>query len=491
MFDLVSTVLPTLLLVKRRAKVSPAANSGAVFFLPESRMVIFMKNQGTPTVSRVLASQEMIEMLHDPGEERTSFACFDGITWRLTAQHDLPSGERLVPYSPQNNLLAHKVVLLPSEPEEYGLEADLLCEIQSFIHRYVDVSPQFEEIAACYVLFTWVYDAFGELPYLRVRGDYGSGKSRFLLTVGSIVYKPMFASGASSTAPLFRIMDAFQGTLVIDESDFRDSDERAEIVKILNNGNARGFPVLRCELNARKEFDPRAYAVFGPKIIATRRAFQDQALESRCLTEEMGSRPLRKGIPINLPACFEEEALQLRNKLLLFRFQNRLKERQLESLLPDDIEPRLRQIFGPVLSVIGDSGIRERLRVFAGRYQRELVSERRTQVEAQLLEVLLSLSAAGEQLVVKDITAEFLSRYGEEYGGKLTPRWIGNVLRRRLGLRTHKSHGTFLVPPSELPKLAHLAERYGVAAAGDQGTVKGRPGGHGDIGDDERGEVPQ
>jgi hypothetical protein len=453
-------------------------------------MVHCMADHGTPTVSRVLKTGLLIELLFDPVESVTRLACFEGAAWTLEPEVNIISGDHLIPYSPQNNLLAHKVVLLPSEPEEYGSDADLLSAIRSFIHRYVDVSPQFEEIAACYVLFSWVYDAFGELPYLRVRGDYGSGKSRFLLTVGSLCYKPMFASGASSTAPLFRIMDAFQGTLVIDESDFRDSDERSEIVKIFNNGTARGFPVLRCEINARKEFDPRAYAVFGPKIIATRREFQDRALESRCLTEEMGGRPLRKGIPINLPPCFEEEALHLRNQLLLFRFRNRLKDRHLEELLPEGIEPRLRQIFTPVLSVIEDQGIRERLLGFAGQYQRELVADRRTLVEAQVLEVLLSLSEAGEPLVVKDITAAFLSRYGEEYGGRLTPRWIGGVLRRRLGLHTQKSHGTFLVPPSELPKLAHLAEKYGVTLPEERETVEGT-GGHGDIGEDGEGEAAQ
>ena len=442
-----------------------------------------MSERSIPTVSTVFPSGVLVELVYQPGAAETAFAVFSEGSCSSVTKLAPPSGEPLVPYSATNNLLTHKVVLLPSEPEEYDSEEALLAEIRAFIHRYVDLSPQFEEIAACYVLFTWVYDAFRELPYLRVRGDYGSGKSRFLLTVGSLTYKPMFASGASSTAPLFRIMDAFQGTLVIDESDFRESDERAEIVKILNNGNARGFPVLRCELNLRKEFDPRAYAVFGPKIIATRREFQDRALESRCLTEQMGGRSLRKDIPINLPACFEEEALHLRNKLLLFRFRNRLKERQLEDLLPDGIEPRLRQIFAPVLSVIGDPGIRERLRAFAGAYQCELVADRRTQVEAQVLEVLRSLAEAGEALGVKDITTAFIERYGDEYGGRITPRWIGGVLRRRLGLRTQKSHGTFLVPPSEFPKLAHLYERFGVSPGGEQAQAD-ESGGRGGVGDD-------
>jgi hypothetical protein len=95
--------------------------------------------------------------------------------------------------------------------------------------------------------------------------------------------------------------------------------------------------------------------------------------------------------------------------------------------------------------------------------------------------VLHSLAEAGEALGVKDITAAFIERYGEEYGGRVTPRWIGGVLRRRLGLRTQKSHGTFLVPPSEYPKLAHLYDRFGVSPVGEPGE---EAGGRGDIGDD-------
>ena len=60
----------------------------------------------------------------------------------------------------------------------------------------------FEEIATQYILLTWVYDKFNELPYLRLRGDFGSGKTRALLVIGSICYKPFFASGASTVSPL-------------------------------------------------------------------------------------------------------------------------------------------------------------------------------------------------------------------------------------------------------------------------------------------------
>ncbi len=257
-------------------------------------------------------------------------------------------GQEYVPYSPANNLLTHRVIVLPSDVAEYGTEAELLTGVRTFIHKYVDLSPDFEEIAAHYVLMTWGYDLFNEVPYLRVRGEYGSGKSRFLLTVGSLCLKPIFASGASTVSPIFRLIDQIGGTLVVDEADFWASDERAEIVKILNNGNARGFPVLRSEVTPQKEFNPRAFNIFGPKLVATRHPFEDAALESRCLTEVLRrSRPLRPEIPISLPRSFEDEAEQLRNKLLQYRF--RRFATPLEPLMNDEagLDPRRAQILAP------------------------------------------------------------------------------------------------------------------------------------------------
>src|SRR3546814_3301271 len=89
--------------------------------------------------------------------------------------------DTLFPYTTlfrSNALIRHQVVVLPSEPAEYGSTADLAAAIRAYIRRYVDLSPAFETAAVTYILLTWVYDAFNEVPYLRVRGDYGSGKDR-------------------------------------------------------------------------------------------------------------------------------------------------------------------------------------------------------------------------------------------------------------------------------------------------------------------------
>ena len=252
------------------------------------------------------------------------------------------------------------------------------------------------------MLFTWIYDSFNEVPYLRVRGDYGSGKSRFLLTVGSLCYRPIFASGASTVSPIFRILDSMKGTLIVDEGDFRVSDEKAEVVKILNNGNARGFPVLRSEQTPSKEFNPTAYSVFGPKLVATRGFFEDRALESRCITEELGGRRLRNDIPLNLPASFHEEALRLRNKLLLYRFRNRSLERLLSEVEDRTLEPRVSQIFAPLLATVNSPEARERVKLLAQGASKGLTVERSGTIEAQVVEVLSEFVGARETVPLKE-----------------------------------------------------------------------------------------
>ena len=418
----------------------------------------------TPTASAVLPSGELVEMVYDPVAKRTQFVCGTADAWGYEDSVLASPAERLVPYSPTNNLVKHGVVLFPSEPEEYGSESDLVSRIRDFVRRHVEVTEGFEEITTYYILFTWVYDAFHEVPYVRVRGGYGSGKTRFLLTVGSLCRLPIFASAASTVSPIFRLLEAFRGTLILDEGDFRYSDEKSEVVKILNNGNARGFPVLRTEVSPKKEFDPRAYHVFGPKIVATRGFFQDRALESRCVTEDMRGGAIKSEIPLNLDERFHEEARDIRNQLLLWRLRHFKDARGETRAGARDLEPRLQQIFGPLISVISDASARERVIQLVSKYNEDLVEERSESAEAQVLSVIRDLVARGPdaRLAIQDITREFLARYGAEYERRVTPRWIGSLVRRRLGLKASRTTGVFTLGPEEVARLASLYVRYGL-----------------------------
>ena len=411
------------------------------------------------------ADGTLVELILGADGKTRLLVAKDGI-WTIGREANL-GARRLRPYAESNSLIRHRVVLLPGEPAEYGREAELAAEIKAYIRRYVVLTLEFEEIATAYVMLSWVYDAFNELPYLRIRGDYGSGKTRFLHTVGGICRTPIFSSGASTVSPIFYALDAFRGTLVLDEADFRLTDERADLVKILNNGNARGFPVLRQEVTPSKEFSPRAFSVFGPKIVATRDLYADRALESRFLTELAGNAPLRPEIPLNLPDVQSDEAMALRGKLLLYRLRSLGRHRIDEALNDAGIEPRLNQVMAPLLAVAPTETAREAIRAAAREMQSDLASDRGLDRAADLLAVVQELDRAegSANIPLRAIAEAYSKRHAADDDRPVTARQVGAILRKDLLLRPRKSHGVYALPASERPRLKRLYERYGLADA--------------------------
>jgi hypothetical protein len=417
----------------------------------------------TRMVSFADAGGAIVETIQEAPNSPTAFVISSDGNFRITADWTR-EGTRYVPVSAAHNLLKHRAIKLPGAPQEYGTAIALLDEIERYATKYLALSPAFLKIAAAYTLLSWVYDAFNELPYLRFRGDYGSGKTRALIVFGSITYKGFFASGASTVSPIFHTLDAFKGTLIFDEADFRFTDEKAELVKILNNGNVKGFSVLRTQVTAAKEFEPRAFSVYGPKIIGMRGSYEDRALESRFLTEEMSGRTLRADIPISLPEEQETEAHILRSKLLMYRLKERSHVCIDPTLVDPTLEPRMNQILLPLLSIAPNEDARAAIRSYASLVQEGVVSDRAGSTEGQLLSVIATAMAEGEKSVLplNDIALAFVARFGTEYDRTITNRYLGGVLRNRLGLPLYKTNGVIAVALKDRSRLDALFVRYGV-----------------------------
>lgn len=444
----------------------------------------------TEIVSANGPNRELIEAVYDEQRSRVHFAIWRNGRATLVDTYSPDNGTRWVPAGNLSKLSELGVVKLPSAPMEYGETEDLIAAIRSYVRRYVDVSEAFETLAAHYVLLTWVYDRFNELPYLRRRGDYGTGKTRFLTVIGSVCYKAIFAAGASTASPIFHMLDQIRGTLIVDEADYRFSDESALITKILNSGNVDGYPLLRSESVNGKDFKPRAFRVYGPKILAMRGRYDDPALESRFLTETNPNPSERTDIPVNLPSEQEAEAKVLRGKLLMWRFRN-FEHMGAPALIDPEyrIEPRMRQILGPLLAVATDEGDQAVILKHASLLQEALADARGQTIEAEVLVVLKKLlqdePAAGVSV------ATIAKVHGRAYFAGLSkpfvPRSMGNLLRTKLNLKTRKSNGVYIVPKTEAPVLERLYERFGVTED-DVAYLRERLGEHshvdfGDVGD--------
>lgn len=134
---------------------------------------------------------------------------------------------------------------------------DTLCRFIYF-HRKGDA-----ETVALWTVLTHARDRFHVAPYLRVSSPIeGCGKSTLLRLVTNLAYRPVEGSNITS-AVVFRIVDLYHPTLVIDELDtFLEGDP--QFIGILNSGHERdlGF-VYRC---VGDDQEVRKFSTFGPKI---------------------------------------------------------------------------------------------------------------------------------------------------------------------------------------------------------------------------------
>lgn len=370
---------------------------------------------------------------------------------------------RFSPMRPESQIVTKHVVQFPYELGPERSLRELAKLVRKTIHKYVDIGPFYEHIATYYVLFTWMYDSFNTVPYLRLIGDAGTGKSRFLQVVGALCYRPTFVTGAATVSPIFRILDRYNGTLILDEGDYAHSDEAADIIKILNTGYQRIQGVVLRSGDKNTGFEPEAYSVYGPKVIATRKRFSDWALESRCLTHETGGPTTRDDIPIDLPADFWHiEAPEVRNALLRYRLENWRPEVELDySKMDTSVEPRLNQVTVALQTLIDDPDLGDDLRQFIKEYNRQLIIERGMTLPAKVLEAVVGLEAIGQfdmaplkMIQVKRVaraTNILIDNENQQNGGdeddeeeakpnkkQIGPHKVGGILRKVLHLRTER-----------------------------------------------------
>lgn len=413
-------------------------------------------------VSCVVSDNKIIETIRNEDEEKNYLLVSEKVEGKInhkTFSSYIYNNTVYLPYKYDNPLFSDRVILLPSGADDGLSKEQLISEVRKFIHCYVDVPPIYENICVYYVLMSWVFDCFNEIPYLRLRGDFGSGKTRFLQTIGSICYRGIFASGASSISPIFHILDSIGGTLLFDEADFRFSDEKSDITKMLNNGNAKGLSLLRSKAVKDGQFEPYSFKIFAPKILTTRKNYSDDALESRLITLNTAGRSVREDIPSTLPKSFGKQALSLRNKLLAFRLNN--FHQIVPQALPSDtaLDSRIKQIMLPLYTLACSEHKKDILNL-SQRLSEELLLKRSLDTPALVASCIKTLAERSNAPIrIKDITNDFFLRYGDEYEKKITNKWIGSVVRNDLNLRTCKINGVYQLKDGQVKKIIGL-EKY-------------------------------
>ncbi|HOO04859.1 MAG TPA: hypothetical protein PLJ11_09075, partial [Methanomassiliicoccales archaeon] len=274
------------------------------------------KDRTINTPGRVFPDGSIIEQCWDGNK---AYYYYMDVNGNIKAE-DQHVGENGFTYAPINEeILEKRIVLLPTYPAPYDSEAELLRDIQLYIHQWCEVDMGTERLLALYVMLTWIHDHDDcqTMPIINARGRSGTGKSRLLETLRQICYRGMRASGCLSFSSMFRTAERWKGTLAINEGDLKNSSEKSDMVKYLNERYEKGGNVWRTNPETLKS---EYFNAYGPTIVTTRHQFKDDALESRCFTIPMKERT-RRDIYLNLPKEFYDAGATLRNHLLCFRFK--------------------------------------------------------------------------------------------------------------------------------------------------------------------------
>lgn len=329
-----------------------------------------------------------------------------------------------ITYTPLvDDLLQKGLVTLPSQPEDYGSVAKLFQDIQSFIKRWVDLPDIDVRIQALWVMMTWLFDLVPQLVINAIRAASESGKTRLAEAIRHISYRGMRSSGTLTFSSLFRTVEKWRGTVLVNEADMKGSDETNKVVKWLNESVDPNGVVWVTNPNT---LQVEAYRAFTPVILVSRKSFNDDALESRCIVTVM-TETARTDIPLNLPPEFYTEAEKLRNQLLMFRFKNYHRFKNDYTLRYPGIGSRLNQILQPIgsLAKMVSPSMASEVASIAKECQRRLVADRADSEDGQIIRAYFKLEGSETETTSTNIKNEIVRMGNSE----MTLNTVGRRLR--------------------------------------------------------------
>jgi hypothetical protein len=361
---------------------------------------------------------------------------------------------------------------------------------------YVGVRTAFEEFIeleddttydflTLWTIGTYFFHLFPAYSYIYVGGIKQTGKTKLLTILERLCFNAKNSIDLSGSA-LFRNVEVFRTTLLIDEADVLDSPERKqEIRKLLWGGYKRGSLVDRTNPNT---FQPEWFEVYSPKAIANIKGIED-ILEDRCIVLIM-KRGKRKEI-VNREIPFDAEVWQdLRDKLYVFylTYAKEIKELAQNFSFSEGCEVcevceggkgvgleklagRERELWSPILKLAlffnrYINGLYEKMVDFAVRKSQEKFTENVTETAEYILaKTLTELVKADDYYKVKDIRELMASKYDEEQKW-LSNAWVGRAMKR-LGFMDKRQVGTGVEYLLRVAQVRDLAERLGIKNEGE------------------------
>ncbi|WP_405886886.1 DUF3631 domain-containing protein [Streptomyces longwoodensis] len=239
--------------------------------------------------------------------------------------------------------------------------AALLNEVEAF-HRRFNVFPH---EAAYVAVVLWdahahLLDCFESTPRLAfLSPEPGSGKSRALEIVETLVPNPMAAVDASAAA-LFRAVAGVDGkrpTILFDEIDTifgPKAGENEQLRGFINAGHRRNRPMFRCVGDGANQ-TVQAFHSFAAVAVAGLGYLPD-TIRDRSVNIRMRRRARNESIEPYRTRIHEQEGFALRDRLATWAEQVSERVMNVWPAMPEGVSDRPADVWEPLLAVADAAG---------------------------------------------------------------------------------------------------------------------------------------
>ncbi|MFH0851713.1 MAG: DNA-primase RepB domain-containing protein [Candidatus Peregrinibacteria bacterium] len=326
-----------------------------------------------------------------------------------------------------------------------GVQAD----IEKLSRAYIDFEDdRLHPLLSLWVIGTYFHRLFRTYPYIHLRGNAGTGKSKTLQLMQLLCFNAEMFTSNSSSPYVIRVVHDNAATCCIDEVErlTRGCDDDAKaVISMYNAGYKRGSFIGKCEPEGKQsKWKRKRFEAYSPKAFAGIRGL-DGSLASRCIPITMlhsGNRSItNRELDDEMP-----EWQQLRNALYRCMMTMHVPLREKYERLSDDVLlGREFELWRPLLSVAqlcdGSGYLYGNMRQLAVEMQERKREDQREDIATpKLLEGLLKFL---EEKMTDEFECsysdliEFLPNFDEQFewlgDGTVKKvrksRWIGDELR--------------------------------------------------------------
>jgi putative DNA primase/helicase len=215
--------------------------------------------------------------------------------------------------------------------------SDVLARIKRRLKRHVFMTDEAATATSLWVMFAWVHEAAVHSPILLVSSPEAEcGKSTLLGLINYLVPRGCIIVDVSS-AVLFRMIEKWHPTLIVDEADdaFKGNPE---LRGVINSGWTRGAGVPRCQPETH---EPEFFETFGPKAIGLKGLKVPGTTLSRSIIVDM-ERKLPGDEVEDFSHVDDEGLARIRQQLARFADDNMAALAGKTPQMPDGFANRLR-----------------------------------------------------------------------------------------------------------------------------------------------------